>query len=614
MNNSTYPKGSKKHIQCRDWKATGKCKFGDRCHFGHFTAAGGPSHGAAGGGAGMGIANSSWRAAKAAAVDEGGWRHVGVTKPPRSTGGSGWSKQEVAAYKARKENKRLIHNVADSVLAILQKNGGLTEEAYEALLAAYEAGDKIKKAQMLHEFASYSLHEFIAPDTPFGVHVKTAFSVSGCAFGAATARDGYNMFSLAVWPKWKKAPIEGLVRTEDDIFATVEVLLMLGLNPFAIASKKRETVFDTLKVSTEKGKITGELGAAIEKLILVDYVDAGVELYTRSIDMMYITERRTDNFGHALWRWALNQPALCPALAARVVAEDIFSIAGCQPRGRSLEYFSKFGALKAIVSDDTLAHPNFARAMAARPVDKTTVLKTLASVYMDTIADVAARVIEQVPGEAVPAGKVAFASLSILGSFAFDVAAVMPGGMPTAVFKALPLASRISFAARGRDIKTLAELRETADISSANKIKCELWLEEFGAKPAVAVSAAAPASAVHLSLGLDKVKEGGDVAFTATGCSYPAVDDAIYNIEQLAPKADAKTLALAFCVEAICSISKPHMLAHLAPLGNHLISRGFISKAALTSALADDEVIDGALEDSPRMGNAVLAVLRALAA
>jgi hypothetical protein len=56
------------------------------------------------------------------------------------------------------------------------------------------------------------------------------------------------------------------------------------------------------------------------------------------------------------------------------------------------------------------------------------------------------------------------------------------------------------------------------------------------------------------------------------------------------------------------------MLAQLAPLGNHLIARGFITKAALNSALADEGVIDGALEDSPRMGAGVLAVLRTLAA
>jgi hypothetical protein len=455
----------------------------------------------------------------------------------------------------------------------------------------------------------------MAPGTPFGDQVKTAFGVTSGAFGVAAARDGYNMFSLAVWPKWTKTPITGLRRTETDVFATVEVLLMLGLNPFTIASKKHETVFDTLKVSAEAGKITGEARTAIEKLILEDFVGADVELYARSIDVMYITERRTDNFGHALWRWALNQPALCATLATRVASEDIFSISGHQPRGRSLEYFSKFDALKAIVSNDALTHSNFERAMTARPVDKSAVMATLARVYMDTIADIASRVIEQVPGETVPVGKVAFASLSILGSFVFDVAAVLPGGMPLAVYNTLPLASRISFAARGRDVEILAELRDTAGISSANKIKCELWMEEFGVKPAVAAAAAvAPASVVHLSLGLDKVKEGSEVTFTAASCSFPAIDDAIYSIERLAVKADATALASAFCVDAICTISKEHMLAHLAPLGILLISRGFITKAALVSALGDEEIIDGALEDSPRMGAAVLAVLRALAA
>ncbi len=623
--NSTYPNGSKKHTLCRNWEATGTCRFGDQCHFRHITAAGGSAHGAARGGAGMSIEGASWRGASKAVDADGGWRHVGPAKPARvaaggggsgARGGGGWTREEVAAHKARKENMRAIHSVADTVLTILQKNGGLTDESYDALLAAYDAGDKVKKAQILHELASYSLHEFIAPDTPFGAHVKTAFGVSTGAFGVATARDGYNMFSLAVWPKWKKAAIEGISRTEDDVYATVDALLMLGLNPFAIASKTRETVFDTLKISVEKGKISGATSAAIEKLILADFVGADVELYVRSIDVMYITERRADNYGLALWRWALNQPELCAALASRVVSEDMFVISSLQPRGRSLGYSSKFEALKAIVSNDALKHHNFERAMATRPADKPAMLTTLAGVYMDTIADVAPRVAEQVPGEAVPAGKVAFASLSILGSFAFDIAAVLPGGMPPAVYSALPLASRIAFAARGRDVEELARLRETADISSANKIKCELWMEEFGVKPAVAAAAAvvSPASTVTLNLGFDKVKEGSEVTFTASGCSFPAFDDAIYSIEHLAPKTDATALASAFCVDAICSISKDHMLAQLAPLGNHLIARGFITKAALTSALADEETIDGALEDSPRMGARVLAVLRALAA
>lgn len=633
--NSTYPSASKKHIPCRDWNATGTCRFGVRCHFGHFTAAGGSSHGAATGGAGMSIEGASWRGVPKAADADGGWRHVVTAKPARAAagggggggaraGGGGWTREEVAAHKVRKENKRVIYSVADTVLSILQKNGGLTDESYDALLTAYDSGDKVKKAQILHELASYSLHEFMAPGSPFGEYVKAAFVRGSGGLTVATARDGYNMFSLAVWPKWKKSAIKGnpraednavIPRTEDDVYATVEVLLMLGLNPFAIASKTHETVFDTLKISVEKGKLSGAMSAAVEKLILADFVGADVELYVHSLDVMYITERRADCYGHALWRWALNQPELCATLASRVAVEDMFVLSSHQPHGRSLEYSSKFEALKALVSDDALKHPNFEQAMAARPADKPAMLTTLAGVYMDTIADVAPRVVEQVPGEAAPVGKVAFASLSILGSFAFDVAAVLPGGMPMAVYNALPIASRIAFAARGRDVEELARLHETAGISSANKIKCELWMDEFGVKPAVAAAATvAPASVVTLNLGFDKVKEGSEVTFTAAGCTFPAIDDAIYSIERLAPKTDATALASAFCADAICSISKDHMLAQLAPLGNHLITRGFITKAALTSALADEEVIDGALEDSPRMGAHVLAVLRALAA
>lgn len=254
-----------------------------------------------------------------------GWTHIGSShreKPAHKTsaiGGAGYAHRP-ASDKPHKPNFFKVTKIVDDIMST---SGDL--KTIERRLTEYikSRPAQEEKAKILESLMSYALHELIDCDfisdliEQMSVHCTTSpLKKDVCA------KDGYDVFNWAVWPRYGKNPILNIPRSDSDIITTVRKLIVRGLSPFKV-NVKGESIFVTMSVAIHKGLIKPETARIISTMILnISDTDFIMKILRPNFATIFSSADKAQ-IEKAVILWGITRPGVMEEMATNFFERDL---------------------------------------------------------------------------------------------------------------------------------------------------------------------------------------------------------------------------------------------------------------------------------------------------
>ena len=545
--------------------------------------------------------------------DEDGWTRVGAQKKAPHTnsrnyasahggaghhgarGGAGGASVEHTRSSIEQETKRRLYAVNNQMKSIFQTSSGDLSIIGSKAMDYYRTLTKSEeKAKVIGVLVENSLHELFCPGTFFGDIISSEMSITSSLSGLKE-RDGYNLFTWAVWIPWNKEPIAGLSRNEDDIISSVSALMAHRVNPFKI-NQKHESIFDTAALCADKKKFSGETYDAIYQMLLYNPLD--IDLYMSSLKHNFpdiLNPEMKFSKGYLQWCLSVNDE-LCSAVIKEAFETDKIRLGETKVSFQTTEfqYVTAFDALMQLVR--TAPHKNFEQFFHDHPIDVDGLTSKIASYYLSNILE-----LHHTAYQLLDVAKEgwSFKNVENLGAFVWDLSRYIE--IAPADFSKFSTKIKVGYGVRGLK-KTGANadlLREllAGDLSPVERSFVTRSMESASMSlVAPKPSALAPVKEEELTLiegfktGLEKVAPEEAVSFSTVSGGYHTpgcVHDSICDIAEMGKKHDHEVIGRSF-VHAACGLYKAHHLANLGGLISYLISNNLLNKDAVKKVIDEE--------------------------
>lgn len=561
------------------------------------------------------------------ASDSDGWVRVGAPKkaphttsrhPVNSGAGraSGPSHEDAKLNRARasteQDTKQRLYAVHNQLKKLLQTSGGNLSIFEPKVVSYYQTLTKPdEKAKVISILVENSLHELFAPGTFFGNIIASDMSISSTMSGLKE-RDGYNLFTWAIWIQWNKDPVPGLVRTEEDIISTVAALMAHRVNPFRI-NQKHETFFDTAELCVSKKKFSSETYNAIYQMVLYNPTD--IDMYIACLKHYFPDILCGEmKFSLGLLQWGLlASDEIRDALIAEAFEMDKYRV-GCEKlifHSTDFQYVTAFDAMLKLIHMSP--HKNFEQYFKDHPIDIDGLTSKIASYYMTNILKehrTAYQLID-IPKE----DGWCFKNLENLGAFIWDVSQYIE--LPRKIINEFATKIKIGFGVRGlKKAGTNSDLlREIlgGSISNVERSFVSRAMEAIPVKEVVPVEDDTPKVLKRFKTGLETLAPEEVVTYSTVPSVYHTpgcIHDSICDIADMNKTNDPEIIARSFVIAA-GALYKSHQTSKLSAHISFLFGNNLLNKDAVEKALDEnsDYILD--LNDYSKSSQDVLKILRA---
>jgi hypothetical protein len=541
----------------------------------------------------------------------------GAGKPHAPYGGAGKpvnpvedDKMQRARSKIEHETKQRLYVVNNQVKKILLNSGGDLSVIEDKLNVYYQTLTKSEeKAKLIGILVENSIHELFCPGSYFGNIIASEMSIAS-SLSKIKERDGYNLFTWAVWIPWNKDPIPGIDRTQDDIIASVSALMAHRVNPFRI-NQKHESFFDTALLCVDKKKLTIDTYNTIYQMILYNPFDIDMCNFCIKHDFIDILNPEM-KFTKGLVQWGLTvNEEICDVLLTEAFNMDKNRVGGEKLlfQTTDFQYVSVFDALMQLIR--ATPHKNFIRFFDENPIDVDGLTNKIATFYMENIMKEYATAYQY--EDKVQDGWL-FKNLENLGAFIWDISqyTVFPeiSDFSTKI--------KIGYGVRGlKKAGVNADLLREILTQDINRVEHSFVLRALETtvipkKVEARVEDDARKTIDGFKTGLEELKSEETIIYSTKKGSYHSpgcIHDAICDISDMLKTNNSETIARSF-VFAVSSMYKPHQLSNLSGHVKFLIETNLLVSASIAKVLEDEEdhILD--MNDYSKSSKEVMKILR----
>jgi hypothetical protein len=533
-----------------------------------------------------------------------------------ANGGAG---NERARSSIEQETKRRLYAVHDQMKRILQTSGGDISLIGSKSMDYYRTLSKPEeKAKLIGVLVENSLHELFCPGTFFGNIIASEMSITSSLSGLKE-RDGYNLFTWAVWIPWNKEPIAGLKREEDDIISSVSALMAHRVNPFRI-NQKHETFFDTAELCVSKKKFSAETYDAIYQMMMHNPVD--IDLYMSSLKHFVPDILNPEmKFSKGYLQWCLiSNEELSNALIAEVFEMDKYRVGETKVSFQTtdFQYVIAFDALMKLVRAPP--HKNFEQYFHENPINVDALTNKIASYYMDNILKLLPTAYQLVDSPKEDGWL--FKNLENLGAYIWDVSRYTE--LPDGVYNDFLTKVKVGYCVRGlkQEGANADKLRDllTGTLSPVERSFVTRAMESASialSAPAKAVSVVAvveeaPKIIEGFKTGLELLSPEEVVIYNATSDRYHSpgcIHDTICDITDMSKTKDSQVIARSFVIAA-GALYKAHQLAKLGAHLKFLLSINLLQAETVKKVLEEEEENILEINDYSKSSKEVIKILR----